>query len=152
MSKNHEPAVGGGCYRCGSPEGNESRLCPRCTEARIKQRGFSDDRLDPRKSRDRELTIADFFESSFGRALITVFIGMMVAMHYLFSPWGPGLGLSAGEQAYRRCLKRSQKEQGAKFDQHVDYWSTMCAEKRSACDRNPDGAECASVISDLWKD
>jgi hypothetical protein len=131
---NEDPVRGGnaGCYRCGEAEGGESRLCPKCTAWRLSELELAEEHLALGPLRDRERSIADLAAGSRGRILIALVIGLLVAAHFLVSPWGPGWALSPGEQAYRRCLTNARELFGAGFAEHESYWRELCEQHRRA--------------------
>ncbi|MBN8550934.1 MAG: hypothetical protein J0M12_16595 [Deltaproteobacteria bacterium] len=143
------------CYKCNAEDGTEVRLCPKCNSERQEERKspFPDvENLPP----EPLLTPS--------RVLVACAVTAAVCLSFFiicYAPFGPGYGLSIGEQAYRRCLKTKQTaaeeeaEKTAKekkrtpepLNERALYKITAaCDALRTECDRNPGGKTCRAAF------
>ncbi|MCO6429323.1 MAG: hypothetical protein J5J00_00555 [Deltaproteobacteria bacterium] len=157
------------CYQCGSPEGNEARLCPACTEKRLAQkRQDREAEMRPRRPDTYEPELPPEPYSLTQRALFaggsSLFAGAVVWL-FFFSVYGPGWGMSRAEHAYKKCLHAVSGMNAAPKDsgnEEVDkafaafgeslmqgLGTAVCEGLRDECSKNPDGEACSAIARAL---
>lgn len=156
-----------GCYKCDSPEGNEARLCPKCTEERLnKMRQDREAEHAERKTSDYTPDLPPEPDSVGVRAVkaggAAVFTGILVWL-FFFSVYGPGWGMGRGEFAYKRCMYKVNKgiaEKGSDLagDEVSKSFgigflkgvgTAACASLRDECNTNPSGDACQTLVKAL---
>lgn len=146
------------CYKCGDAAGSEAKLCPKCneekraalkTEFKILNEGSDEARLQNRKQQ------AGMFAAVCAALAISLYV-------LLFAPFGPGYGLSKGEQAFRRCMSKldaasakvgkgndavAQQFQKAAEAMMTGMMTAGCEAVRRACDKDAGGEVCKAAFN-----
>lgn len=142
-----------GCYECGSPEGNEARLCKTCNEKRNESQGDRVELLAPRVKEipPAQLTLQQWVLAGVGSiSIITALIWVLGTR----PPTAQDPTASAGQKAYARCiLKFSDKIAGeaAKGQLEAGEVSTVstCTAMKEECDKEPTGDMCVLMLQGL---
>jgi hypothetical protein len=146
-----------GCYKCGSPQGNEARLCSSCNEARLNTKSpFSSQRGQGQQGRGG--TKVSPFTKKIGIAGL-ILIAISAVLWNSQSYYRMRLGIASAEDLYKVCndqrellLRRVNDPLGKAVGNGV--LEGMCDNVRSVCSSNPSGIECqrySKVLSELTK-
>ena len=142
------------CYMCQGEGGDEYRLCSECNNARregLKNPFPTADQLPPPPlvTPSRLLTVCGI--------IAAICLSLLIIC---YAPFGPGYGLSTGEQAYRRCLekKKAAAEAEAKTNSKttgkleivsqakLDKIEAVCDAIRADCEKNPTDPACQAML------
>lgn len=138
-----------GCYTCGSPEGNEAKLCPACTKIRLEERGS----IQPNIQYEEERSPLGTVSLKLGMYGLILGAGLYFVC---FSAKGPGFAMSPAEHAYKRCV--SKFGDGAKWKLPDDkigqafagalgnMGRELCDGIRKECQNNPNGDKCQQFL------
>ena len=147
-----------GCYKCGAPEGNSSRLCPECTKERKAQRKEeSDAGLNAQLSKSLQGNGHPYGNPIMMAGIIAVIVGLS-AYYMLFSIYGPGFGMSKADFMYKKCIHKmsrstppSSKPSGSETDKALanlggeianTLVSGVCEVLREECNKNATSPAC----------
>ena len=118
------------CYQCGGEGGSETNLCPSCRDKRLSDRRRGILSVDSVPM----LRPPPVDRGSLVKAALLIAGSVLVVYFLCFSDFGPGLALSRGEEAYRRCRQSA----AAKAD------AVRNEEDCRSCKQNPDSEACRS--------
>jgi len=143
------------CYQCKGDGGDDTRLCAKCNVERrneLKKPFMSPEEVPP--------------SPLFTRSNLACFGGLVGAVGLSFcivcyAPFGPGYGLSKGEQLYRRCLGKAEEAaaptgrrpttpaevqvQRTALNFKKELVLAACNSMRAECAAHPNGKKCASA-------
>ena len=127
-----------GCNKCGSPEGNSAKLCPKCTADRIEH-------LKQMATRSAVTTSFDEYNrlppsSRLRTAMLGCLAFVAVATTYNFRSHLRALvGLASPEDLETACLS------------FVETNKSLCSGFKQTCSSDPSGSECGRVHSMVRK-
>ncbi len=135
-----------GCYGCGSNEGSDARLCPKCTRKRREARGNRASIIPQRES-----ATDSFFESLTVKVCFGGVVAILGVYLMFFSPLGPGIGMGSAEKAYQRCLNKfghvqSKGRDGLDKMIRQNLLTDVCNAVREECTKDPNSEKCRAGI------
>lgn len=146
-----------GCYECGSPEGNEARLCPACNAMRASGLHSFQGQSVLGRPEERKRGVSSFVKKTgiLGCLLLALSAVLWSAQPY----YRMRLGIATADDLYKVCrdqreilVNRAKDPLGKAVGGGV--LEGMCDNVRSVCSTNPSGMECqrySRVLSELSK-
>jgi len=95
-----------GCYKCGSPEGNQARLCPTCAQARKAERQAVMAPREPVEQTSLASEYSGMLHHPYVQAGGVAALTGLLFYFLLFSVYGPGWGMSRGDFIYKKCMHK----------------------------------------------
>lgn len=128
-----------GCYQCGAPGGDESKLCAACTQFRM-------DRRNRINANFKEKTPRQKRAARIGSAFIGLLL-IVVGYFMLFSGSGPGLLLSDAQKVYARCVIYSNNGRPILWSTEGMRTSSVCNKARNVCEMDPSSTPCQRMLT-----
>lgn len=134
-----------GCYRCGSPHGNDARLCPECNAAKLERSSQWRER-SPYANTSQGTALSSTSITVAGAAMLLVLLG---AFAWVFqSQIRAYTGTMSTDDIYTVCLKAVQKQQPRdEIGQAImaQAMPALCSEMRNICTNAPDSPKCRQI-------
>jgi hypothetical protein len=132
-----------GCYTCGSPEGNEARLCPRCVSERLrKPPSLSRAAMQP-----REIYRFPIYVMAGLGACALIALGLLV----MYQPYlRVYTNMATPEDLYQVCKKGGERMAHDAKDPIgkalvAGMAVEMCDKMKKVCTADPHGDECRKI-------
>lgn len=158
-----------GCYKCGSEEGTQTRLCPECTTARLEERKNS---FTVGAQPGMTTPVRSVYPSTVLKGLCIVALVVIGGYYVFYSPAGPGYALSPEQRVLAKCrakLKPDQMKQkimkekfsagqkgigadiadamqGMMAEMMGGFGDAMCLGMAEECKKNPNGRQCQAML------
>lgn len=133
------------CYRCGSDQGNEARLCPACNEQRSNEQSERIAQLS-RRTEDEpipQLTYGQKVLLSVGAALL------VIGLTWLLTPSStPVENPSPIDEAMKACILRAMGSLDPAGDpEALSQATSTCEAIMRPCATAPNSSECVEALS-----
>ena len=132
-----------GCYTCGSPEGNEARLCPQCVSERLRKTPS----LPRAAYQPRDRTGSSIYLVAGLGACVLIAIGLLV----MYQPYlRVYTNTATPEDLYQVCKKGSERmvrdEKSPVGKALVAGMAVeICDQMKKVCSTDPHGTECRKI-------
>lgn len=103
------------CYKCGGSDGDEGKLCPKCTKERLQGYKEKAQQEAPRGKEVLDMESPwDRLEFMLQLPIVKLLLGVSVALvasyYIMFSRLGPGLGYPKADRLYFECMEKVAKK------------------------------------------
>lgn len=133
------------CYGCGSPEGNEARLCPACNDKRSNEHASRVQHLS-RKTEDDPVPQLTYQQ----KVLLAVGAGLLIiGLAWLLTPASQTVeSRSPMDDALKACVLRSLGAVSPESDpEALTQATSTCEAILQPCITTPDSQECVAAMS-----
>ncbi len=93
-----------GCYNCGSSDGSDTKLCPRCAENRARHRANPNSYMEQRRTYTSESKFPQYFIGGVAAICIGIFVVYNIQKDMQFK------SLPIHERFYQKCMKKTEQE------------------------------------------